>query len=241
MSYEALQRHAMALCLGPPPTAQRLGALRSQPDRWRLYRDMVQGRLLEMIAAALPRSRARAGSGLFDAGALAWLAEVGPSSPFIRDVPTAFGAWWSERPIAARGSALRSLLDWELAVWTAGFDPAPFPPAAGLRFDAAPVLNPTLQIVRLSHRVHVQEGASDAAEAAVSVAVLRDPRTHEVRWRELDELGERFLSIALARPAPMTDAWREAAGRDLDEGVVSAIVDLLTAWQGDGLLLGSHV
>lgn len=244
MSLAQLEARALAICFGPPPTDSDLATLGSQPSRWLLYRAMLQGRLIDMIESAFPRATDAIGVERLRAAARDWLAEAPPKTPYVREVPVAFGAWLREPGAIELDAATLDLVEWELAIWSAGYDYAPFPRVADLDFALAPALNPTLRVVVLRHRVHLA-GAHERADAStVTLAVFRDARTHAVRWRELDDASARFIALALAGHGTTTTLFRRVAAElavPVNEAFVARLASALGAWLSDGLLLGAAV
>lgn len=248
MSLAGAQRTLIGVCFAPTPSDERLALLRSQPERLRLYRSMVQERLIEMIESAIPRTVLQLGSAQVRAAARSWLAEAPPASPYIRDVPPAFGAWL--RSATPRSSFTLSrrdcaLVEWELAVWAASSVLARAAETTEFAFERRPVLNPTARLLHLSYAVHVAAGVDPAEfERPVTLAVFRHPDTHLVMWRELNEMGASFLQLAGARTASATAICREIAartGKPMDQAFVEDIALSITSWLEERLLLGSQL
>lgn len=243
MSLAQQQESLIALCFGPEPAEHALAAIGSQPDRLRLYRSMVQGRIVEMVESAIPRSVASLGRSEIAAAVRAYLAECPPASPFIRDVPMAFRSWLRRRADLALRQRQWDLIEWEIEVWSASFAPAAPPPIEPFSFDHPPVINPTLRTLELSHGVHRSgdDGVADAS-GSVTVAVFRNLETHIVMWRELEPFGRRFLESVRSRPAASVDTLRDVAaslGVSVDPDFVDRATTILSSWLDDGLLLGS--
>ncbi|MBK8172857.1 MAG: putative DNA-binding domain-containing protein [Sandaracinaceae bacterium] len=238
------QRTFVDVCFTPAPD-ERLALLRSQPERLRLYRNMVQERLIEMIESAIPRTVQRLGSAQFRAAARDWLAEAPPSSPYIRDVPPEFGSWLVSRSKFLLSPRDGAVLEWELAVWTASSVLARAAVTTEFVFERRPVLNPTTRLLHLSHAVHVAAGAEPRkSERPVTIAVFRHPDTHLVMWRELTEVGASFLQLAGAHFGSATAICREIAARagaPMDQAFVEDVALSITSWLEERLLLGSQV
>lgn len=242
MSLAHTEARILEVCFGQAPTDSDLATLGSQPSRWLLYRAMLQGRFIDMTESALPRATGAIGVERLRSADRDWLEAAPPRTPYVREVPVAFGAWLRKQRASELDAPTAELVEWELAIWGAGYDAAPFPRVADLDFELAPALNPTLRILSLRHRVHLAGADLRASTSAVSLAVFRDPSTQAVRWRELDDAGARFIALALARRGSTTTLFRLLAAElivPIDDAFLAPLASSLSAWLEDGLLLGS--
>jgi hypothetical protein len=171
-----LEARWIGACFASEPVPPGLVAP-AEESRLRLYRDMVRGRVLQLCAEVLPRTRTSLGPALFAELVGAWLAEVGPRSRFFRDLPELFAAH-----LLAQGGLpplARDLLRLERARWRATIAPdaAPVRPFA---LDAIPAPHPSLSVFEADHAV--QAGGGDAPHRTLLAVYRRPDLEVEVRW-----------------------------------------------------------
>lgn len=226
-------------------------AMRGNLRRLTLYRRLVRHNVVNVVQAMLERTRARfelAKPGLFDATVDAFLSEVGPRTPHLRDVPAELLAF-----AAPRWKADASLPPWllehaelELVEFTIGI--APRAGEVGELVDVAPdrplAFAEPNAIVRTTYAVH--ELPADDARAApvareVALLVYRDDE-HRTRFLELSPLACAILE-RLRAGSPLASAMVlacEASGTKLDDVVLAGAARLLADLAERGVLLGAR-
>lgn len=266
---ERLQAMIAAACLAPPERARALhedlagflaqhgvtdedaAELLASPRRLGLYRRLVRWNVTHVVRAMLERTRARFEArlpGVFDATVDAFLAEVGPRTAHLRDVPAevlSFAAprWRADARIPAH---LVEHAELELVEFTIGVAPRPGPPPA--LADVSPELplvfaEPTA-IVRACHAVHElpeDDLLADPAVRDVALFVYRDAE-HRTRFLDLSPLAAAILDELLGgRPlaAAIVEACR-ASAQALDDGVLAGAAHLLADLAERGVLLGAR-
>jgi hypothetical protein len=226
-------------------------ALLAGPRRLWLYRRLLRNNVVHVVEAMLERTKARveaAAPGAFGRTIDAWLAEVGPRTPHLRDVPSELLAW-----AAPRWAADARLPPWivdyaelELADFTVGVAarPAPPPPLAEVAADRPLVFGDPRRLVRLGWAVHeVPAGDVRAAPDKRDVAILvyRDGE-HRTRFLELTPLAAAILEELFAG-RPLAEAVGQAchaSGALLDEAVLGGAAKLLADLGERGVLLGAR-
>lgn len=260
MSTERIQAAFAKACLGREPAFEGdlrkflldhgvpeadVAALLASPRRLGLYRRLVRANVAGVIEAMLPKTRARidaAAPGVFDATIEAFLDEVGPRTPHLRDVPSELVAFAAPRwktdprlPLFIGDHAELELVDFVVAVAPR---PAPPPPLAEVSADRPLVFADPKRLVRLSWSVH-----EDAiVERDVALLVYRDAE-HRTRYLDLTPLAAAILERLLAGDAlgaAMTAACRDR-GAALDESVLAGAARLLADLGERGVLLGARV
>lgn len=203
----------------------------ADPERLLVYRQLVRRQLRGVLADLLPRTAAARGEA-FEADAEDWIAEVGPRSRLLRDLPREFTSWAAARWSTGRVQEDLSppppwLLDLaRLEILTHEVGAAPLrPPAAERPFalDARLEFDPSARLGRFDHAVHELAAAPDSAPRREPTTLLlyRD-REHEVRTLHLSPLAEALIDALLVREATVEAAVRSAA-----EGVGAALDDEL--------------
>jgi uncharacterized protein len=172
-----------------------------------VYRSLVRNGLSSVVLRRLPRTRARlngACEGRFDGDLAQFLAERGPRTRYLRDVPAEFFAWavagWMAEPRVPR--CVPDLAAFELACFDlVAFEHAPPPePLAAPAIDRALVFTPSTRIRRYAWAVHELNDADDSTETPacrdVNLLGYRDS-DHVVRWLALTPLAAAILDRLL--------------------------------------------
>ena len=229
------------------------------PARFHLYRQMIRSRLLGMAKKAFVNTLEAVGSQAFEAAFARYLAQRPPKSPYIRDVIGDFAPFASEdAQLLAQGPVFTAdLLRFEEAKWRVSYrardlfllagGTARFDPLDGVRafdFAGVPVLNPALEQLSLSHRVHeLLQGTCQAQPCPL--LVYRPPQHDDLRWYVPDALMARMLADARARPestfAELVRGAAEALGKAVDEALLEELASGVTLALQRGVLLGSRV
>lgn len=236
--------------VGPVAIASLAGV---DPERLLVYRQLIRRQVRGVLADLLPRTAAARGQAVFDADADAWLAELGPRSRLLRDLPGEFATWaaprWSIEHVPAgmpqAPAWLGDLARHELLTHEVGAaplrppaDPRPFALDARLEFD------PSARLGRFGFAVHELTDEPDAAPRREPTALLlyRD-REHAVRTLHLSPLAEALLDALLVRGTTVEQAVREAAaatGSALDGELLGRVSVLLADLGERGAVIGAR-
>ncbi|MFO0678500.1 MAG: hypothetical protein U0169_18325 [Polyangiaceae bacterium] len=269
MSLREAQRVVHAICLRAKDEREALRLLDEASDRadldagvrdvirrdrgrFVLYRRLVRNNLEGVVNAMLSRTRARVNAvsdGAFDRAWEDFLAEVGPGSHYLRDVPKEFLAW-----ARSRWSSYAGVPEWaddlaayeiaEFVVSAMPSDPVP----DGL-VDMAPgrtlVFANTHALLVLGHAVH-EGSASDAGSFAPArrpthLFVYRDG-TFAVRYLDLTPTAAAILRALLAGET-VEVALRTAAlatSTTFDDALLSGAAKLLADLAQRGVFLGAR-
>jgi hypothetical protein len=215
------------------------------------YNAMVRSRLLRTVREFSPRACMIVGDRL-PALVYAWIAERGPSSPYLREIPSEFFAW--ARPHWVRAIAAGELPAWLIELFEheleqrelvrdprATGQPSPHPVALALGM----VANPTARLVRREYAVHRLPAKLDpelppeVERAAFVLAAWRD-RGDKARVLELRPRHAALLERLLAG-ASLQDALFgacAAVGEALDDVILGDTAVTLATWCDNHLLLG---
>ena len=221
-------------------------------ERLVAYNSMVQTRLLRTVREFSPRAAVVVGDRL---GPLVreWIAEQGPSSPYLREVPFEFLAW--ARPRWAQAIAEGQLPAWTLELFEHELEQRALvrdPRASGqasphtVELERGMVGNQTARILRREFAVHRLPAKLDPA----ALPELERGSFVLVAWRDLADkahfvqlrprhaaLLERLLAGASLRDALFGAC--AALGETLDDTILGDTVVTLAQWCDDQLLLGA--
>ena len=231
-------------------------ALLAGPRRLGLYRRLIRHNVVNVIDTMLERTRERLSAAVPDAFERTiddFVAEVGPRTPHLRDVPSEFLAWAAPR-WRADARLPRWIVDYaelELAEFTIATAPRPLPPPplAEVSADRALMWKEPKRLVRLGWAVHeMHRGGTPEADTAaapdereVVILVYRDAE-HEPRFLDLTPLAAAILE-RLFEGLPLARAMVEACqarGAALDDAVLGGTARLLADLGERGILLGAR-
>jgi hypothetical protein len=219
--------------------------------RLALYRRLVRNNLTGVTAKMLERTKARLNAlgGLFDASFDAFLADVGPRTHYLRDVPHELLAW-AERDWPARAGVPAWALDLarhelvEFAVSAAPSTPSDVTPA-DIALDRPLLFAEPLRLVRYAYAVHeLSEDPDDRAEPAARetrLLVYRDEE-HAARFLELSPFAAALLA-RLVEGAALGEAVKaacDALGVPPSEGQMAQVSELLASLAERGVVLGAR-
>ena len=226
-------------------------AILASPRRLGLYRRLVRHNVVNVVDAMLERTRARleaTAPGAFDESVNAFLAEQGPRTAHLRDVPGEFLSWAAPRwrSDARIPRWLADYAELELVDFTIGIAPrpAPPPPLADVTADRSLVFGDPRVIVHLAwavHEVPAEDVHAAPEERAVHLLVYRDEK-HCTRMLDLTPLASAILERLFAG-RPLAKAMVEAcesSSHPLDDSVLGGAARLLADLGERGVLLGAR-
>ncbi len=226
-------------------------AILAAPRRLGLYRQLVRHNIVSVVGAMLERTRARLEAhapGAFDRSVDAFLAEKGPRTPHLRDVPSEFLRWcapgWRRDPLIP--AWLADYAEFELVDFTMGAAPRPAPPPslADVTSDRSLVFADPHVLVHLAWAVHELEAGDITAVPevrAVDLLVYRDS-AHCTRFLDLTPLASILLELLLEGRS-LAEAMAPACARaacPLDDLVLRGAATLLSDLGDRGVLLGAR-
>jgi len=234
----AIQR----VCFDLEPSEADLAALGSR-ERWLVYRNLVRSRLINVVGVALARTKRVVGEEAFQSTIDEWLATGGPKTRYFRHVPRelfefAIPRWHDEEP-----AWLSDLAQYEITTWDVRYAPPNRISTSEFAFDRIPVLNPALQVLRLSYPVHrAPTPASGYEEEPSIVCVYRDQHHKPIPWK-LNPLAASLVEVWARADRPVTETVHEVAAAHNTE-IGPAFVEKLSAMIADalerGILLGAR-
>ncbi|HTU58371.1 MAG TPA: putative DNA-binding domain-containing protein, partial [Polyangiales bacterium] len=220
--------------------------LRTELPRLLIYRELVQQTLRDAIELTIPRCMARLGEH-FERYFSAFLSEVGPRSPYLREVAFDFVAYLAPRLRAAAelphylaDLARHEALQIELAALPSAASPSDF---AAPSLDAPLNVLAPLRLMHYEHAVHrLSEDLADRTPASPEPTHVLAYRSaeHDVRYLELSALAAALLEQILAG-ASLRDALRLSTaklGLSLDDEVLRGSATLLSDLCERGVLSG---
>jgi hypothetical protein len=238
-----LQRALGALCLAERWEPARALALGDEPARWRVYRELVRGRMLTVLTEALPGSARALGTERMDGLLASFLLQSPPSSRYVRDLAPAFVGFVLGHPEHA--SELqpwdRERLAYEAAVHETAIAPEPDLAAVGaFTMDRPAVFTPALRFLRVRWDVHGGTARPEPCERAL--LLYREEDTGRVVTLELSPDAAALVALALPGDRDLTGCVRAIlATRDgpTEARWLEGLVELLATWLDQGVLLGS--
>jgi len=226
-------------------------AILASPRRLGLYRQLVRHNVVNVVGVMLERTRERLEAhvpGAFDRAVDGFLAEQGPRTAHLRDVPSEFLAWASPRwrHEATVPAWLADYAELELVDFTIGVAPRPLPPPplADVTAERALVFGEPRVIVHLAwaaHEVPADDVHAVPDKRAVHLLVYRDSE-HCTRLLDLTPLAAAILE-RLFDGRPLASAMVEACAataHPLDDSVLSGAARLLADLGDRGVLLGAR-
>ena len=225
-----LQRAIREACFAEEPSLEGL------PPRVAIYRRLVRNTLRDVVVKLVPRTREHLGDD-FDRDFDRFLAERGPRTHYLRDVPQELVSFAMPRWAERRDKPwLADLARHEIA----SFALSTLPWVAELRaedvsLDKALLLSSLVRIERFDFAVHEEP----PGERAVALLYYRDSE-HALRTLELSPLAAALL---LRAELPLRDAIAAACaetGEPMNDETLASIARLLADLGERGVLLGAR-
>jgi uncharacterized protein len=243
----AMARDLRGFLEGHGVAPEDVEAVLASPPRLAVYRSLVRNGLTGVIARMLPRTRRRmnaACAGRFDADVDRFLAEAGPRSHYLRDVPAELLAWadprWRADPSVP--AYLPDLAALELTAFAvaASRDPRQGQGPADIALDRPLAFDESAHLQRYAWAVHeLAEDADPPARRDVRLLAYRDDE-HAVRWLELTPLAASIVQRLLSGDPLGAAVTAACADHATSPAAVGADVARLLADLGErGVLLGA--
>jgi hypothetical protein len=226
-------------------------AILAEPRRLLIYRSLVRNGLSSVVLRMLPRTRARMNDAChdrFDCDFARFVAEVGPRTHYVRDVPIEFFAWAEPRWRADSEvpAYLSDLAAHELAHFSvAASDDAPDPlPLGDVALDRPLAFAASVRLLAYAWAVHElptdETSREEPRKVDVRLLAYRDP-SHSVRWLELTPLAASIVEKLVSGESLGDAVARACTDRGVSTGaVLPGIVTLLADLGARGALLGAR-
>lgn len=240
-----LADHARAIhrvCFDSEPSEADLEALGSR-ERWLVYRDLVRTRLIGVIDAALPRTKAAVGHDSFQRTIDEWLGAGGPKTRYFRRVPNELAEFgipiWQDavEPWAA------DLARYEISSWAVRHAPPDRTPGAEFTFESRPLVATGVQVLRLTYPVHrAPTPETGYAPEPIRLCLYRN-ENHRAVPQELNPLAADLLEAwQQERETVAESVQRVAAAHDTQIGpaFIEKLSTLITTFIQHRVLLGGH-
>ena len=230
------------VCFDAEPSDGDLALLGSR-ERWLIYRDLVRARLIGVIEAALPRTKAAIGDGGFRGVIDEWLSTGGPKTRYFRNVPNELAAFgipvWGETSTPW----IADLARFEIACWSVRHAPPNPAPEADFAFETRPVAGTAVRVLRLDHRVHEAPTPDDGyVRDSVILCIHRNER-HRAVPQVLNPLAADLLEAWQRSEETVAESvQRIAADHDTEIGpaFIEKLSTLITSFITQGILVGGH-
>lgn len=253
MNPAELQRLMARACFGKtPPSEAELLAAALPPKRVAIYRRLLRHNVFGVIETMLAKTKERLDArapGEMDRAVDAFLDEVGPRTPHLRDVPSEFLAFAAPRWRAAAQRRASGIPPWiadhaelELLDFTISVAPRPLspPPLAEVTADRALVFAEPKALIFLGWAINAMDDESllaEPEERPVAILVYRDPE-HRSRFLELTPLAAAILERLFAGET-LGQAMTSARAA-LDPETLAGTARLLADLGERGVLLGAR-
>ncbi|MEM9730083.1 MAG: putative DNA-binding domain-containing protein [Myxococcota bacterium] len=229
------------VCFGEHPSEEDLDRLGSR-ERWLVYRNLVRNRLRHVVGAALPRTKEALGDA-FAESVERWFQEGGPATRYFRQVPREFHAHAAASWKTSAPPWVSSLAEYEIARWNVRYAPSNDDPVDEFAFDRVPLLNPALQVLRLSHAVHETPTPSDGyPEQPTVLCVYRSKDHRPVPWT-LNPIAASLVEAWIGGEKTVTESVHEVAtahGAEIGEAFVEKLSTMIADFLTRGVLLGAR-
>jgi hypothetical protein len=226
---------------------ERAGMLRYGPKRLLAYHEMVHARLVETIRTFIGAAAERLGRARLRADVDAWIAEPGPTTPYLRDIPAEFLAW--ARP---RWEADHSLPPWlselaahQILIRTIRNEPRSVGEQNDIKLELerAIVCNPTVRVLRYRwsvHRLPKKLGVDDAPAENRPIVLAYRSRSEQPTFIDLQPRAAAMLELLLAGKTLREALFGACAaiGETLDDAILSATALTLADLSERHVLLG---
>jgi hypothetical protein len=207
-----------------------------------LYRRLIQGNLAAIARRLLPRTAAAldaAHAGAFDACFARFLAELGPHTPYLRDVPAELVAWATPQWGCSTDAPpfVTDLARYEIDLFQIESAPkaASPPPLAEVMLDRPLVFATPRRLARYDYAVH--EPMAEVPLRETHLFIHRDDE-NTVRTTQLDSRRSQLLELLLDGQM-LGDALRTVAANPGEEDLRD-LAEWLAALGASGALLGAQ-
>jgi hypothetical protein len=230
------------VCFDPEPSEADL-ALLGSTERWLVYRDLVRTRLIGVIEAAFPRTKAALGTASFDPIIDEWLGTGGPQTRYFRRLPDEFAEFAIPRWQGALDPWIVDLARYEMARWTVRHAPPSPQPAADFSFDTRPLVATGMAVLRINHRVHATPTPTSGYPHDPVVLCIHRDRRHRAVPQELNSLATDLLEAWQRGEETVAESVQRIAaehGTEIGPAFVEKLSTLITGFLEQGILLGGH-
>lgn len=239
-----IERAFTRMCFDVEPRDADLDALHGDRERWLLYRSMVRHRLYQMIRSGLPRTAALLGRARFDDAIARYLAEVGPTSRFIREVvhellAHAIPRWETDASLPPH---LVDLARYEETKWRVASLEEGARAIVELDFERPAVVNATARTVTIRYRVDkAKEEPPVALDEPHLAIVYRRPGSARISTYVLNDIGARLYRAWGAEQSCADGARQVLAelGRAPDQRFIDGMAGVLADLVQEQIILGS--
>lgn len=240
-----LADHARAIhrvCFDSEPSEADLEALGSR-ERWLVYRDLVRTRLIGVIDAALPRTKAAVGEDSFQRTIDEWLDAGGPKTRYFRHVPNELAEFsipvWRDAPEPWTADLAR----YEIASWSVRHAPPNRTPEAEFTFESQPLVATAVQVVRLTYPAHRAPTPETGYVPEPIILCLYRNENHRAVPQELNPLAADLLEAWQHERETVAESVQRVAaahGTQIGPTFIEKLSTLVTTFIQQGVLLGGQ-
>ena len=233
----AIQR----VCFDSEPSEADLDTLGSR-ERWLVYRGLVRARLVRVIEAALPRTKAAVGKEPLQRMIDEWMSTGGPKTRYFRHVPNELVDFTI--PILQDGERawLADLARYEITAWTVRHAPRDPRPKAELRFDRRPLVGAAVRVLRLDHPVHSGPTPVDGYAPGPTILLVYRNTQHRAVHQKLNPLAADLVEAWQKTEETVAESVQRVAaahGTEIGPAFIEKLSTLITNFIDQGILLGA--
>jgi hypothetical protein len=195
-----------------------------------------------MIESGLPRTVATVGATTYEAAFARWLHETPPDTRYIREIIPAFTDFLL-RTVPADPPWLHDLARYESARWTTGYEDVAVTTAGEFAFEKRAVVNPTVRLVPVEHRVHKRLEHGDRYERDPATLCVVRKQDDRVATLVLTDRSTAWLTALRATDGSVTDTITAVAEKredTIDEAYVAALGSTLATFLENDVVLGAE-
>ncbi len=235
---KAMQR----VCFDSEPSEADLELLGSR-ERWLVYRSLVRTRLVGVIEAALPRTKAAIGHESLGRIIDEWLSTGGPRTRYFRNVPNELANFAIPMWRDTAEPWIADLARYEITSWSVRHAPPNRISDAAFSFEVRPVVATAVAVLRLDHRVNETPTPEDGYERDPVILCIHRNQEHRASHLVLNPLAADLLEAWQRGDETVSESvHRVAATHDtqISPAFIEKLSTLITTFIHRGILLGGH-
>ncbi len=212
-------------------------------QRWLVYRDLVRSRLIGVVEAALPRTKAALEMTSFDRIIDEWLSAGGPQTRYFRQVPNELAEFAIPVLQETAEPWVADLARYEMARWTVRHAPPNPEPTGEFTFETRPVVATALTVLRLDHQVHETPTPTRGYPHFPVVLCIHRNREHRAVPQTLNPLAADLLEAWQRGEETVADSVHRVAkehGTEIGPAFVDKLSTLMAGFVEQGILIGGR-
>ena len=230
------------VCFDAEPNEADLELLGSR-ERWLVYRSLVRTRLVGVIEAALPRTKAANGHESLGRIIDEWLSTGGPRTRYFRNVPNELADFAIPMWRDTAEPWIADLARYEITSWSVRHAPPNRVSDAAFSFELRPVVATAVAVLRLDHRVNETPTPENGYERDPVILCIYRNQEHRASRLVLNPLAADLLEAWQRGDETVSESvHRVAANHDtqISPAFIEKLSTLITTFIHQGILLGGQ-